>query len=205
MREEEWRVFFNNISNQLTVSWLARPPHNQDTTGYLEVESSLPVFDAIDLLEKHEGLILPDGRVVVRKLVLKRPTRILFFVLLTELESKLYRTQEWSNRQLNELNEFNLNALITDLLNDQRLFSYQKIYDTRASFKEDLKAVSAMRNHVVHVNKKLELEVEFDTIVTRKRQLQKLIKALSEILDEQGKGEKRCEQWSREEIIGNIG
>ena len=187
MREEEWQVFFNNISNQLTVSWLARPPLNEDTTGYLEAEPSLPVFDAIDLLEEHEGLILPDGRVVIRKLVLKRPTRILFFVLLTELESKLYRIQEWSNRELNELNEFNLKRLIADLLNDQRLFSYQKIYDTRASFKKDLKAVNAMRNDVVHVNKKLELEVEFDTIVIRKRQLQKLIKALSEILDEQEK------------------
>jgi hypothetical protein len=143
------------------------------------------VYDAIDLLEKHDRLILPDGRVVKKGFILKRPLRILFFVMLTELESDLYRTQEWSNRPLKELNDKNMNDLIRDLVNDPVLFSYQNEYKAKSDFKEDLKAVCAMRNQIVHVNKKLELEVDFETIAKRKKQMQKLLDVLMGILSRQ--------------------
>lgn len=156
----------------------------------MAVEATLPVFDAIDLLKDHESLVLPDGRTVKKRFLMKRPLRIIFFVLLTELESKLYRTQEWSSQPLSELNEANMNKLIVNLLDNATLFSYQDLYKTRADFKEDLKAVSAIRNNIVHVNKKLELEIDFETIVRRKGQLLKLLEAFNQILDAQERGRK---------------
>jgi hypothetical protein len=188
MREQEWNDFFNKISSQLTVSWLARPWREGDPVVSISVEQTLPVFDAIDLLEKNESLKLPDGRIVIKRFMLKRSLRIIFFVLITEVESKLYRTQEWAGKPLDVINETNLNNHIMDLMNNETLFAYQSEYKSRADFKEDLKAISSLRNQVVHVNKKLELEMDFETIVKRKRQLQKTISALSQILDLQEKG-----------------
>lgn len=187
MRSGEWEEFFSKISNTLTVSRLARTPHEKAEKNCQSVSSELPVFDAIALLENYECLVLPDGRIVHRKSLLKRPLRIIFFILLTELESKLYRTQEWGGKELKELNETNMNDLIRNLINDEKLFSYQSEYNKRSEFKEDLKAISSIRNLVAHVNKKLELETDFETIVKRKRQMQKLLSALAQILDEQEK------------------
>ena len=191
MRQKDWEPFFNNISRQLTVSLIARPQTEKNSGAQqVAVEATLPVFDAIDLLKDHESLVLPDGRTVKKRFLMKRPLRIIFFVLLTELESKLYRTQEWSSQPLSELNEANMNKLIVNLLDNATLFSYQDLYKTRADFKEDLKAVSAIRNNIVHVNKKLELEIDFETIVRRKGQLLKLLEAFNQILDAQERGRK---------------
>lgn len=190
MRKKDWETFFGNISKQLTVSLLAKPRRENENESCIEIEPELPVFDAIDLLEKYECLSLSDGRIIKRKFLLKRPLRILFFIYLTELESKLYRTQEWSNRALGELNETNMNDLIRDLINDEKLFSYQTEYKSRGAFKEDLKAISSIRNLIAHVNKKLELETDFETIVKRKKQMQRLLRALEQILDEQEKARK---------------
>jgi len=190
MRKKYWENFFGNISKQFTVSLLAKPAREDEKGPYPAIDSAMPVFDAIDLLEKNECLQLTDGRIIKRKFILKRPLRILLFIFLTELESKLYRTQEWSNRPLKELNETNMNDLIRDLINDEKLFSYQTEYKTRGVFKEDLKAISSIRNLIAHVNKKLELETDFGTIIKRKRQMLRLLKALDEILDEQERGRK---------------
>jgi hypothetical protein len=185
MRKDAWNAFFGNLSKQFTVSLIARKETVAEEGSYLAVSPTLPIYDTIDLLEKHERLILPDGRVVKKSFMLKRPLRIIFFIMLTELESRLYRTQEWSNRPLKELNDKNMNDLIRDLVNDPVLFSYQNEYKTKNAFKEDLKAVCAMRNQIVHVNKKLEFEVDFDTIIKRKKQMQKLLDVLVEILNHQ--------------------
>ena len=187
MKYQEFWDFFSKISKYFTVSLIAKeiPLEKEETT--LVVEGDLPIFDSIELLEKYSCLVLPDGKIVKRKFLLKRPLRILLFIFLAELESTLYRIQEWSGRELKELNEKNMNDLIRDLLNDKKLFTYQKEYPTRALFKEDLKAVSAVRNLIVHVNKKLELETDFETIAKRKRQMQKLYIALSQIIVEWNK------------------
>lgn len=187
MRKGEFEELFSNISKQLSVALIAKKRKENDPKEGEIFPTQTPVFDALDLFLNKEYAFLDDGRIVKKQFLLKRPTRILFFFLLTELESRLYRTQEWSNRQLKDLNENNMNDLIRDLANDKKLFSYQKEYQTRMEFKEDLKAISSIRNLIVHVNKKLELETNYNTIIKRKNQLQKLLNALNEILEEQEK------------------
>ena len=184
MREKEWQELFGNISRQLPVSLVAKDPMDGRATG-LRVRRTLPIFDAVDLFEKHDSLRLSNGRVVRKEFLLKKHLRIMFFVVLTEIESRLYRTQEWAGMAIKDLNEANLNDLIKNLLDNSDLFSYQKEYKTRANFKDDLKAISSFRNNIVHVNKKLEMEVDLKTIMKRKAQMQRLLTALQQILDVQ--------------------
>jgi hypothetical protein len=186
MREKEWQELFGNVSKQLPVSLVAKEPLNGKAKGLL-VRRSLPIYDAIDLFEKHDSLRLSNGKIIKKEFLLKRHLRIVFFVFLTEIEARLYRTQEWEGLSIKDLNEANLNGLIKNLIGDSDLFFYQKEYKTRSKFKEDLKAISAFRNAIVHVNKKLEMEIDIRTIRKRKMQMQKLLKALQEILDEQEK------------------
>jgi hypothetical protein len=186
MRPDKWQPFFNSISAQLNVGSVALEMP-ETSLSYIDVDPSLPVFDAVDLLLKNDALRVPGGKFVTKRLMLKKPIRIIFFVLLTEIEGRLYRIQEWANRQVAELNEKNLNHLIVDLVDDETLFGYQTFYKSRADFKEDLKAVSSIRNNIVHVNKKLELDVDLETVIKRKRQMLNLLDALQEILDGQEK------------------
>jgi hypothetical protein len=44
MRQPEWGSFFNNISNQLTVSILACPLREDDPTNCIEVRPSIQSF-----------------------------------------------------------------------------------------------------------------------------------------------------------------
>ncbi len=184
MRGEEFDKFFKGVSSSLPVSLLARAPYEGDPKGGDVVDGSLGVFEALDLLKESEFLFLADGRIIKRKFALKRPVRILFFVLLTEVESRLYRIHEWTNIALSELNEKNMNDFVRALVESEELFSYQKEYLKRSDFRDDLKAISSLRNLIVHVNKKLEMETDFETVCKRKEQIFRALKALDEILGE---------------------
>lgn len=185
MRKEAFEKFFSSISGQMTVDLLARKNGGKNYCTSAAVDGKLPVFDALDLLEKNECLMLDDGRVVERAFLLKRPLRIAFFVLLSEIESKLYRVNEWCNNPVKELNEKNMNDFIRCLLENGNLFSQQEIYRSKKEFREDLKAISAFRNIVMHVTKRFETETNFETVVKRKKQALNLIEALGQILDRQ--------------------
>ncbi|MBS3057394.1 MAG: hypothetical protein J4415_02090 [Candidatus Diapherotrites archaeon] len=185
MRKEAFEKFFNGISKQMTVDLIARKNDGKNYCTSRAVDGKLPVFDALDLFDKTECLVLNDGRVIERSFMLKRPLRVAFFALLTEIESRLYRISEWCNNPIKELNEKNLNDFIRCLLENGNLFSYQTIYKSKKEFREDLKAISAFRNTVMHVTKRFETETDFETVVKRKKQALKLIEALGQILDRQ--------------------
>src|SRR3989338_274218 len=187
MRGPEFKVFLSNMSSVLPVSLVAKPGHSHPKDRCMNVPDSLPVWDALTLFSDSDCLVLPDAIIVKRHMVLKRPLRIIFFVLLTELESRLYRVQEWSHNPVRELNEKHLNDYIRVLVDDPVLFSLQSLYSSRSDFKEDLKAASSLRNLIVHVNKKLELDLDFETAINRRDQILKLLDALDMILDEQRK------------------
>ena len=183
MRPKEFEAFFQSISRQMPISLYAKRLDSEKPSACLLVHESMPVWDALELLEKQGCLSLPDGRILKGKFLLKKPLRTLFFILLTELEACLYRTQEWSGKPLQELNEKNMNDLIRSLVSDKRLFSYQAEYLKPSKFREGLKAASSLRNLIMHVNKKLELETDFETILKRKDQVLKVLKALNQILE----------------------
>lgn len=190
MLQKDFDNFFGKISKDLPVSLIAKHRKIESSENFLKVEDSLPVFDALELLRENDYLLLEDGRIVQKHFLLKRPLRIAFFVLLSEIESRLYRIQEWNGLPLHELNDKTMNDFIRLLLSDSDLFSFQKQYSSRSEFKEDLKAISSVRNLVVHVNKRMEMETDFETIVKRKNQLSKLLNALSEILGKMAEGRK---------------
>lgn len=183
MRQPEFDAFFARLALQLPVSLIARVTPEPVYSNPIKCSSLMSVWDAMDLLEEADALLLPDGKVALRKNFLKRPIRILFFILLTEIESKLYRVAEWSNHHVDDLNEKNLNDLIRWLVEQEELLSKQSIYHLRSEFKDDLKSMSSFRNLMVHVNKKLELATDFTTLIKRKKQCLKLLDALSMMLD----------------------
>ncbi len=176
----ELEALLNRLSADLPVSLVAKKIDPPIGAG-LAVPNATPILDAFSLLEKNGYLTLSDSRIVTRQLMMKRPLRILFFVILTEIESKMYRLQEWSNRPLADLNGQTFNDMIRDTVSDDKLFSLQKEYQKRSEFRDDLKAISAFRNLVVHVNKKLEMETDFETAVKRKNQAFRVLKALDQI------------------------
>lgn len=183
MLEQEFNDFLERISKQLPVSMLAKPAEVSSTEKLVNVEGSMPAFEAMELLAENDCLMLDCSQVVRKEFFLKkRPLRILFFLILTELESRLYRIQEWNGKPIKELNEKHLNNFIALLVSDKKLFSCQKEYSSKKEFKEDLKAASSFRNLIVHVNKKLEMETNFKTVLKRKHQMLKLLKALNEVL-----------------------
>ena len=189
MRRQEFDSFIAGFSKQFPVSMIAKNNGIERNGSGAGVPSALPILDALEIMAAHDYLYFLDvaDRVVLKEYFLKRPLRIIFFFLLTEIESKLYRIQEWSKRPVEELNEKNMNDFIRWLLDNETLIGYQTVYSDRAEFKEDLKAVSSLRNLIVHVNKKLELQTDFCMMVKRKKQLFKLIDALEQI----------CEEWSK--------
>jgi len=149
----------------------------------LKLNPKMPVWDALDAFGKKGGdyISVGGGRCVECVAVLKK-VRIPFFLLLAEFESRLFRIHEWSGKDAAGLNEKYINELIKELV-DSDLVKMQKVYASRKEFKEDLKAVSAFRNVIMHVNKKLERDLEIETIIKRKSQIFKLLGALQQILD----------------------
>lgn len=182
MRPKDFERFFNGISQNFTVGMFAEP-RPEDLEVGKKIDKDMPLFDAADLFENNDYLSIGDKLIIRQKKLLKRPIRILLFIQLTELESKLYRILEWSNYPLEKLNGMMLNDYIKELINNEKLLGLQGIYSSRKSFKEDLKAISSIRNLIVHVNKKLELEYCVHNVIKRKRQLAKLIEAAAQILD----------------------
>tara|TARA_Y100000310_G_scaffold129185_1_gene128341 strand:- start:5261 stop:6400 length:1140 start_codon:yes stop_codon:yes gene_type:complete len=179
----EFEQLFRKISDLFPLKIIAK---DMQVRGEFPKRSpETPIWESIESLEGCQYLNIGQGKYVESKNLLEKPLRILFFILLQESEGRLFRIHEWSGKNLSELNEKNLNSLITELV-DSELINKQKEYPTRKEFKEDLKAISSFRNIIVHVNKKLERNVEPKTIVKRKKQVQRLLVALQQILDNIG-------------------
>ncbi len=179
----EFEQLFRKISDLFPLKIIAK---DMQVRGEFPKRSpETPIWESIESLEGCQYLNIGQGKYVESKNLLEKPLRILFFILLQESEGRLFRIHEWSGKNLSELNEKNLNSLITELV-DSELINKQKEYPTRKEFKGDLKAISSFRNIIVHVNKKLERNVEPKTIVKRKKQVQRLLVALQQILDNIG-------------------
>lgn len=141
-----------------------------------------PIWDVLDSALNCEYIDIGEGRYVSCKYFFKRPARILFIMLLLELEARLFRVHERNGKDIAELNDKNMNELIKELV-DSDLIKLQIEYPSRAEFKEDLKAISAFRNVLMHYNKKLEKTIDIITLVSRKKQMNKMLVALQQISD----------------------
>ena len=105
------------------------------------------------------------------------------------MESRLYRIHRRNGTELNELNELNINDMIRMLVDNENLLRLQKTYQSRALLKEDLKAISAFRNIIVHTNRKLLKEIDSKTIIQRKKQITQMLETLQQISDNINRGE----------------
>lgn len=141
-----------------------------------------PLWDCIDSLHHEEYIDIGNSKYFPCKFFFKKPVRILFFILISEFETRLFRIHERLGKDISELNDKNMNDLIKELL-DPKIMESQEEYSSRAEFKEDLKAISAFRNVIMHTNKKLELTIEPDIVFQRKKQMQRSLIALQQISD----------------------
>lgn len=182
----EFETLFRNVSNLFTLETVAQKKRLKG--NYPKRSPHTPLWDTMDSTLGYDYIDIGGGRYVSCSYFLKKPVRILFFILLSEFESRLFRVHEWQGRDLVELNEKNLNDLIRDLVNSD-LISLQTEYESRGKLNEDLKACSAFRNVIMHVNKKLEQSVELETLINRKKQATKVLLALQQILDRMPHGQ----------------
>lgn len=176
----EFERLFARVSDLFTLDTISK---KGDFSGKsLKRNPSTPVWDVLESLDGLDNFDLGDEKYVPCIPFFKKTIRILFFILLVEFEGRLFRIHEWNGKPLSSLNEKNINDLIRELL-ESDLVNFQREYSSASKFKEDLKAISSFRNVIMHVNKKLEKEILWETLVTRKAQLRKVLVALQQILD----------------------
>ena len=182
----EFERLFREISKLFTLETISK---KYEVEGkFPKRNPGTPIWDALDSSFRCTYLDVGKEKYVSCTNFLKKPVRIMFFILITEFESRLLRIHEWKGTEMDLLNEKNMKDLIVDLL-DSELINLQTEYDSKRKFKEDPKVMSLFRNIIMHVNKKLEKTVMLETIVKRKKQILKLLSALQQILD-------NMEHWS---------
>lgn len=171
----EFETLFRRLANLFTLETIAE---NKKFEGKSIKRNPLtPIWDTMEGLYDCDYIDIGDGRGVSCRFFFKKTVRILFYALLVEFEGRLFRIHEWNGKDISELNEKNINDLIRDLVDLQREYS------SRANFKEDLKSISSFRNVIMHVNKRLEKNVDINTLIKRKKQILQLLSALQQILD----------------------
>jgi hypothetical protein len=180
MHPKKFEEIFKRIAEIYTLDLFAEEKSLEGK--FPKRNPSESIWDRIDDLHHEEYVDLGNGKFFPCRFLFKRPVRILFFILITEFEARLFRIHELLGKNIAELNNKNTNDLIRELLKPE-IISLQKEYPSRKEFKEDLKALGAFRNLVVHTNKKLELSIEADTIFKRKKQILKVLCALQQISD----------------------
>ena len=183
----EFDELFRKISNLFTLETVSQ---KEKVTGrLLKRNPQTPLWDTLDSIEGYDGIDISNGSFVSCEKFFKKPVRILFFILIHEMESRLYRIHRRNGTELNELNELNINDMIRMLVDNENLLRLQKTYQSRALLKEDLKAISAFRNIIVHTNRKLLKEIDSKTIIQRKKQITQMLETLQQISDNINRGE----------------
>jgi len=177
----EFETLFRKISNLFNLETIAKKEIIQGKL--LKRNPQTPIWDTIDSIKGYDGIDIGDKRYISSESFFRKPIRILFFILIHELESRLYRIHRWNGVPLKELDELNINDLIRDIVDNKELLSLQDIYPSRTVFKEDLKALSSFRNIIMHTNRKLQKGIDDITIIKRKKQILSLLEALQQILD----------------------
>lgn len=180
----EFETLFRRLANLFTLETIAENVKIEGKS--VKRNPSTPIWDTMDGLYDCDYIDIGNGKAVSCRFFFKKTVRILFYVLLVEFEGRLFRIHEWKGKDISYLNEQNINDLIRELL-ESELIDLQKEYSSRSDFKEDLKAISSFRNVIMHVNKKLEKDIDINDIINRKKQTMKLLSALQQILDNMGK------------------
>lgn len=180
----EFEELFQKISHIFTLETVSETLDLKE--NYPKRNPNTPIWDTIDTLGDQDYIDLGNGKYANCKKFFKKTTRILFFILIKEFESRLFRIHRWNGTSTSQLDDKNLNDLIKELV-DSSLIDLQREYSSRAEFKEDLKAISSFRNLIVHVNKKMEKQVDATTLIKRKKQIIFILSALQQILDKMEK------------------
>ncbi len=183
----EFERLFRRMADLFTLETIAEEGKAEGVS--IKRNPNTPIWDTLDGLCDYDYIDIGKGKVVSCRFFFKKTVRILFYMLLVELEGRLFRIHERNGKPVEELNEKNMNGLIAELVNSE-LAGMQGEYSSRSGFKEDLKAISSFRNVIMHVNKKLERTIDINTLVKRKKQGVRLLGALQQILDAMDAGRK---------------
>jgi len=176
----EFETLFRRIANLFTLETIAETKVGEGKS--VKRSPLTPIWDTIDSLGGCDYINIGGGRTVACKFFFKKTVRILFYVLMVEFEGRLFRIHEWNGKDISELNEKNINDLIRELI-ESDLIKLQNEYKSKSEFKDDLKAISSFRNVIMHVNKKLEKTIDVETLITRKKQISRVLYAFQQILD----------------------
>ncbi|MEK6890822.1 MAG: hypothetical protein AABX03_01665 [Nanoarchaeota archaeon] len=181
MYQGEFEELFRKISKIFTLESVAKDKKIEG--NLLKRPANESLWDTIDSIKGFDGIDIGNDKYVKAEHFFRKPIRILFFILIHEMESRLYRIQRRNGKPIKELNELHINDLIRELVDNEDIIKLQEIYSSRTEFKEDLKAISSFRNLIVHTNRKLIEEVDQETIIKRKKQVLKLLDAIQQISD----------------------
>ena len=175
---------FLSVSRDFNIVLLAKSA--KPLENCINVKDNMQVFDALELLQEYNCLVTEKGLVVTRKEAMERPVRILFFMLMIEMEYSIYKIlKQYMNspESLERLRSLHLNDMIREFFTLPEPFGMQDIYTKKQDMKKGLKAVSSFRNIIMHSNRKMELETDFTVILKRKGQLFGLLDALGQITE----------------------
>ncbi|MBS3079189.1 hypothetical protein J4218_03655 [Candidatus Pacearchaeota archaeon] len=177
----DFKVFFNDISSRFTLESISR---EKTLDGKLLKRNPTELlWNVLDFVKDSDGIDIGNGKFVSIESFFRKRTRILFFILIHEFESRLYRVHKWNGYSLERLDNMSLNDMIRDLVNDSKVIEIQNVYTSVNEFRDDLKAVSSFRNIIVHTNRKLLTGIGIENLINRKNQTAQCLLALQEILD----------------------
>ena len=185
MYTTDFKELFNKISNCFTLGELIKEVHIlQDAKNCIEFDSKKRVWDLIDKIGNHNCIKIKGKNVYVSsKILLKKPTRLLFYLYIAEVEGRLFRILR-SNHKISELNTKYIREL-GKMIKNSDVIDKQKIY-TRSEFYKDLCRISSFRNDVMHITKKFESDIGL--LVRRKANIVKMLNSLQQIQDSIDRG-----------------
>ena len=180
MDQKKFWQFFSKLAGMITVSHVAK--EHVGVAASVFVEPGAPLLDVVDLLEGNAAVgVRGTGLTLARRQLMNHQLKVFFYLLVIQVEYQLYKALKLGGFDSGKLKELSFNELVKSFL-ELDAFGKQGVYERRSELKTDLKAIGAFRNVLMHTNRKLELEAEYDMVLHRKRQLFKCLKALDEVV-----------------------
>ena len=176
----EFETLFRNVADLFTLESISKKKKLEG--NFPRRSGSSFIWDTLDSLEDCKYVDIGNEKYVSCESFLRKPVRILFFILYTEFESRLFRIHEWNGKEVSKLNEQNIKELVEELL-ESELTKLQSEYSSKEEFKKDLESILEFKSTIIHTNKKLQKEVHVKTVIEKKNQINRILLALQQILD----------------------
>jgi len=168
---DKFENLFEKISKKLVLSLISE---NSKIDKIGELSKNKPIWNFLDNYDG-SNIFLDNGEVVKLNNLKKRPLRILFFIYISEMESRLFRLTkinfpEIPNILMDRLNLIDLIKLFKDKYNNKKLI-------------KKLNSINNFRNKIMHMDSKFEKELKVRKLKDYKNDLIYVNNSLQELIN----------------------